>query len=147
MYVIEKQAAYTIDDNTEICSLSEDTTHAEVLNWFSCSVDEWNAWYKRYSEGEFEVDVVPWCVLRQLCGSSTSLEELQIEAQSFYAVVLPTTVEEIFEELIQHEEYKELLIMARDKIMLEMLIDLESALRDFFPNAPYIAIDNILYIN
>lgn len=142
MYVIEKQAAYNIDENTEICSLSEDTVHAEVLNWLSCTVEEWNAWYKRYMEGEFDIDIVPWCVLRQ---HPTNLEDLQDELQGFYAVVLPTTIEEIFEELIQHEEHKALLEIARDKIMLEMLIDLEYALRNFFPNAPYTAVENILY--
>lgn len=145
MYVIEKQAAYNIDENTEICSLSEDTVHAEILNWLNCTVEEWNAWYKRYSEGEFEVDILYWCVLRQQLGNFTSLESLQDELQGFYAVVLPNQVEEIFDELIQHEEHKALLELARDKIMLEMLIDLESALRSFFPNAPYTAVENILY--
>ena len=145
MYIIEKQAAYNIDENTEICSLSEDTVHAEILNWLNCTVDEWNAWYKRYAEGEFDIDIVLWCVLRQQLGNPTNLENLQDELQSFYAVVLPSGVEEIFEELVRHEGHKELLEIARDKVMLEMLIDLESALRDFFPNAPYIAVENILY--
>lgn len=144
MYVIEKQAAYNIDDNTEICSLSEDTTHAEVLNWLNCSVDEWNAWYKRYMEGEFDIDIVYWGALRQ---HPTDLETLQDDLQGFYAVVLPSNVGDIFDVLMQYADYsnKHLLEMLEHRILLSMLCNLEYALREYFPDAPYTAVDNILY--
>lgn len=145
MYVIEKQAAYNINDNTEICSLSEDTTHAEILNWLNCTVEEWNGWYSKYSEGELEIGCLTWHVLRSQFGDSTKLEDLQTELQDFLAVVTPGSVEEIFYDLIQYEDNTQLLQLAGDSIMLEMLRDLEYAVRTFFPNAPVYAVENILF--
>lgn len=139
MLVLTNEGYEIYDNMSEICELPENTKFAEVLEWLGISLKDWNSWYKKYRE-EYNYELL-WLTIEVFTNAGcTDLEEILLANEMLFDIVTAQNVEGVFDNIIdtyKHElTHIDLLENCRDKICLDMLIDLEDAIGRYFPELP-----------
>lgn len=139
MLVLTNEGYEIYDNHEEICELPENTKFAEVLGWLNISLEMWNSWYKNYRE-KYDHELL-WVTIEEFSNvHCNDLEEILAQTENLFDIVTAQNVETVFENIIETFRYElkhmELLELARDRICLGMVVDLESAIARYFPELP-----------